>query len=333
MKKIRNSVIFIAIFLILFYYVNKVLSLTPGPIKNFYKEPKNSIDVVYVGSSNAFAHFNTVLAYEEFGFTTGMIASNGQPFQALKHLVEESRKTQKPKVFVIDMANLYYTKEFHEGAIREVNDSLRFSKNKLSLTKELLKQSDIKEKEYVDYYFNFFKYHSSWKYVNYNNFNQTYLYKGYLFQDSTTKILPQENYSWNYDIIPMNKTQKRIVNDLIKYVKKNNLEVIFTIPIRNYTPELMGNLNDLTKVLEEKQLKIINFNTINEIGIDYSHDLYNTSHINVWGATKYTRYFANYLKQNYDLPDHRNDKNYETWHKEYERFTGDYKKIINEEFK
>jgi hypothetical protein len=85
-----KSVVFILIFMILWHIAFSILWTADNSIAQFYKERKNSLDVVYVGSSNAYAHFNTVLAYQEYGFATGMMSSDSQTFAALKYLVKES---------------------------------------------------------------------------------------------------------------------------------------------------------------------------------------------------------------------------------------------------
>ena len=55
-----------------------------------------------------------------------------------------------------------------------------------------------------------------------------------------------------------------------------------------------------------------------EIGINWKTDsLDNGDHLNYSGADKVTRYLGNYLTQNYTFPDHRGEKTYRTWDKEY----------------
>ena len=49
-------------------------------------------------------------------------------------------------------------------------------------------------------------------------------------------------------------------------------------------------------------------------------------------ATKYTLYFSKYLKENYDLPDHRDDKKYNSWKTEYKKFKKQYKKLTKNNF-
>ena len=60
---------------------------------------------------------------------------------------------------------------------------------------------------------------------------------------------------------------------------------------------------------------------VNEIGIDFSQDTYDAGlHLNLTGATKMSKYFANILMQNYDLTDFRGDPLYEQKLQEYKEF-------------
>ena len=43
-------------------------------------------------------------------------------------------------------------------------------------------------------------------------------------------------------------------------------------------------------------------------------------HLNLTGARKVTRYLGNYLKENYELPDHREEQSYREWNAEADRF-------------
>ena len=43
-------------------------------------------------------------------------------------------------------------------------------------------------------------------------------------------------------------------------------------------------------------------------------------HLNVYGAEKVTSYLGNYLEENYELEDHRNDPTYEAWNQLAEQY-------------
>ena len=47
--------------------------------------------------------------------------------------------------------------------------------------------------------------------------------------------------------------------------------------------------------------------------MDYSKDMSDGGHLNFSGNYKFTNYFGSILKEKYDIPDHRGDKNYISW--------------------
>ena len=89
MKRVIKCSLFLIIGIIIWHVIFKVLWIEGNSINDFYEEPKNSLDIVYIGASNAYMQFNTVLAYHEYGFTTGMLTTGGQSFVAVKYLLEE----------------------------------------------------------------------------------------------------------------------------------------------------------------------------------------------------------------------------------------------------
>ncbi len=336
MKNLIKSIVFILIFCFIWQIVFKFLWVRENPIYDFYNEPKNSLDVVYVGSSNAYAHFNSTLAFNLYGFTTGFLSTDSQPFALVKYLIKESEKYQQPKLYIIDIYKLSDDlDEIHltEGNIRRTTDSMKFSKNRTDAINDILSYKNVDKKDYINYYFSFLTYHNSWKSINGGNLikNST-LYKGFLFREDTMKIVPQKVYNWQNNIVDLPMKNKQILMDLIQYIKLQNLNVLFVIPKRTFNEETNGRLNDATSIIKENELKVINFNLLEDFNIDFNTDLYNDSHLNVFGATKYTLYFSKYLNENYDLPSHKEDKKYITWSNEYNRFKNSYKSIFNTEF-
>ena len=161
-KKIIKIVMFLFVFCILFYYVSNVLWINKQPIAYFYKEPKDSLDVVYVGASNVYQQFNAPLAYYLYGYTTGILSSSEQPFPTIEYLIKESEKYQSPELYVIDITRVIDDLgNLKEGAIRKTTDFMKFSKNRIDAINKLLKNIGTKKSEYINYYFSFFMYHNS----------------------------------------------------------------------------------------------------------------------------------------------------------------------------
>ena len=337
---ILKTIAFLFIFCLLWNLIFNILWLNKNPIVNFYDEPKNSLDIVYIGSSNAYAHFNTTLAYEKYGFTTGMFATDAVPFVSTKNSLIEINKYQNPQLYIIDLAKLPYGNDtYNEGDIRGTVDSFKFSANRINLINNLMNYTDNlnsitdkKSRNKYDLYFSFFLYHNKWKSITKDNINNDVLYKGYLFSKKQTEVYKSNKYMWDYNKIQLQENNRENLEDLLNYINNKKLNVIFTIPIRQYDKNINDMLNTATEIIEDYGYKVINFNILDDFDVDFATDFYDIYHLNVYGATKYTLYFSKYLKENYDLPDHRNDKKYSSWDSEYERFKMKFKELTNKNF-
>ncbi len=335
-KKIIKVIIFLLIFGILLHYVMKILWYPPTAVSYFYKEPKNSLDVVYIGSSNAFIHFNSVLAYNLYGYTTGFLSADTQPISLAKNLIKESEKYQNPSVYIIDLATSTEDLKLDiDNGIRKTVDSMKFSKNRIEAINESLKYiKDIDKKDYIGYYFSFLMYHNRWRHISPLNFTgNTSLYKGYQFAESTTKVVPQNPFNWLDEKSELPQENTQVLKELIDYIKANNLNVIFVVPIRYFEPEYNRKLNKVIEIIQKNNINVLNFNTLEDFNeIDFSKDYYNSAHLNVYGATKYTLYLSRYIKEHYDIINHKEDENYKSWNSEYERFKAKYKEITKQDF-
>ena len=276
------------------------------------------MDVIYIGSSNAYAHFNTVLAYHEYGFKTGMLSSDGQPFSAVEYLMKEGSIYQNPKVYIVDITCLINEIEnFNEGDIRKVTDNMKNLLNRKNAIDNMVKYIDVKKEDYVNYYFSFLTYHNSWKYIGDYSFENKDLYKGHLFNENTIVVNPQESYTWIFDKGEISSGNLEIYTKLIEYIKENEINVIFVIPPRVFSYDNMKILNTATEIANKNNIEVKNFNLLDDFQIDFQNDLYNAGHINIYGSTKFTLYFGNYLNNKYHFANVKS----ESWDNEYERYT------------
>ena len=332
MKKFFVVLVFLVIFGLLYKFFFSFLGINANSIDSFYKEPKDSMDVVYIGSSTVYAHFNSALAFHEYGFATGMISGDSQPFAAARYLIDEGEKQQHPKLFIIDISKVDAQKA-GEGSVRAVINQMPFSKNKINLTKTLLKYSNVDKKDYISFYLSFLSFHSSWKYISKDNYSNGSLYKGHMLTDFMIIRKSQVKPEWNDELmIPLSKDGEQILEDFISFVNESKLNILCVIPPKIYKKTWMGNINYAQEKLMKNGIDVLNFNKISDVGIDYSQDFYNEDHLNAWGSAKFTRYFADYLDKNYNLKDHRKDKKYNSWEKEYKRYIKNFETLTGEKF-
>lgn len=334
MRKIIKVGIFLLLLIMLYGYVSKTLWGVYSTITEFYQEPKNSLDVVYLGPSNAYDYFNTTLAFNEFGFTTGMLGTGEMPFPMVKYLIKESEKYQKPKVYVIDITTII--NDFSSSSlekIRLVTDTMKYSQNRKDAIDNMLSYKSVDKKDYINYYYSILMYHNNWKNLKRVNFSGDLdYYKGYYLAEVTSKIKPQKEYVWSEKIEKLSTSAIEELNSLINYLKEEKINAIFVIPKRYFKEEETKKFNYAANIISDNDFEILNFNIDKNFIVDYNHDFCDIYHLNAYGAAKYTLYFGKYLKEKYELNDHRLDNGYSSWYEEYQRFKVGFKYLLNEDF-
>ena len=73
---------------------------------------------------------------------------------------------------------------------------------------------------------------------------------------------------------------------------------------------------------DENHIPYLDLNTeTKSLSIDWKEDTRDQGdHLNFKGAMKVTKYMESYLKQNYDLQDHRHDEQYQSWNDSLENY-------------
>ena len=101
------------------------------------------------------------------------------------------------------------------------------------------------------------------------------------------------------------------LNEFLDYLDTKDYEVLFINTPQGRSEEEMSTNNTIADIVSERGYKYL----ICEIGDDYDKekDFYNDGHVNYYGALKFTDYFCEYLLENYDLKDRRNDENCKYW--------------------
>ncbi len=350
--KIKRTVISIVSVVLIFLMVASFIPLSyllrPQGMDNdnllgFYCESPNSLDMIYIGGSACFTYWEPLRAWNQHGFTSYNFAHNTITPESIKYYIKEVQKTQSPKLWLIDIRPFQYGEEIHpdtvdtqimnyEVAIRNGTDHMLYSKNR----NDLIKASVKDKSERMSYYIDFIKYHSNWGSIGKNlvscirtrslapldtidNKKRNPL-KGFYFVEKTASL---DFTDWSSvteeKIIPAEVND--IFLDLIDYCKQENLPVLFIVHSYCQAEEHKMEYNYMKRVIEENGFGFLNTNDyFQEIGLDYSMDLYNEYHVNVFGAEKYTDFVSEYIVSRYDLPDKREQSDLEEWNTLYDDF-------------
>jgi hypothetical protein len=332
-KQILKSAIFMLLFLFMLRSVSYIVR-TNGDTKNrfcdFYSERKDSIDAFIVGSSPVYPYYSAPKMFGEYGFTCFPLSSSMQRPLAVKYVLKEAYKTQKPGLVIIEMrmftgkdsdmtANTAYT--------RGVTDNMKYSLNRIDTINAIVPV--IKDRSVVDpmltYYIDIFKYHSNWGMMLMPSEWRHWDYcandplKGYVFQDKLGPCTRQDCRGIT-ESEPIPEEQEKALRDLIVFLKARGQDTLFIVSPYLETADNKKMYNYMASIIDGSGFRMIDMNDdVDSIGLDYSTEIADYGvHVNALGAVKCTDYLAKYIKSNYDMPDHRNDPKYSKWEDSYQ---------------
>ena len=283
--------------------------------KAFYYQPKDSIDVLMMGSSHIHYDIDTGLLWKNYGITSFDYSAAEQPLWVTYHYLIEACKTQTPKVVVLDLYSPAMNKDDYQYKWLLQNTlGMKFSLNKLQML-----QASVEPDKISDFFPSFAVYHSRFDELTKEDFMYPFKshsefvnYKGFKpmldSREQEEPVLDQEK-SGGLTVKSGVYLQK-----IIDYTKEHNIQLflIVTPYITNSDDELVYN-----RIKEIAAMNDIEFNSTNydysEMGIDFSTDFLDTSHLNYDGARKFTMYLGDQLSSRFELPDHRGNPYYESW--------------------
>ena len=178
-RRILSAVAFTLIFALLLsgftliFYPKWKTSVDSGQMAGFYREPRNTIDVLFLGSCNMYTSVSPVLMYDEFGVTGYDFTCPDQELSTSYYYLRDALKRQKPKAVVIE-ALFFMAKN---DAERETYNRFAFDYMPLSWNKiravadlagresEFMKQYDQTSSDtlltFMSYLFPLLRYHSN----------------------------------------------------------------------------------------------------------------------------------------------------------------------------
>ena len=102
-------------------------------IKGYELEQKDSLDVVYMGASEVYSDLAPGYAYQKYGYTSYLYASQASSIMSCKYQLKELLKKQNPKLIVIELNSAVYASD--ENVTKEENVRNYVDNTSLSLDK------------------------------------------------------------------------------------------------------------------------------------------------------------------------------------------------------
>lgn len=304
---ILQSVILVNKILVPKYYYDNIWPTTSTFI-DFYKLEKNTVDVLFLGSSHGVSSFSPQKLYNDYSIRSYNLSSEQQNLLVSYYWLKEALRYQTPKVVVLDTYILYpYRKKeilnSDEATIRKAFDFMRWSKNKVEAVNDVAALDEKQSK--VSYYFTNIRFHTRWKGLNEDDFtfSEMEAHGGLKGFSALSDYCMIENYlpfkkgvsEETEEMVPL---MQEYLNHIVSLCREHEIKLIIV-----KTPCTFANIaryNSLMDYAEKNEIQYIDFNEeeiYQECGFDFPKDTREGEHLNIWGAEKVTDYIGRYLEE------------------------------------
>ena len=322
-KTIIRMGCFIIILGIVLLYANSVFKFKYDDgiyqVTKFYELEDDTVDVLILGSSHAFVHFNTGVLWNEYGIASYNLGGSAQPLGNTYYYLKEALKTQTPELIVLEGYGVVMNEEFiDDSRIIKNTYGLNWSPDKLNA----IKISSPKER-WMEFILEYTQYHARYTGLSKADFfknqgNPLYEdWKGFYCYMTTTPF-ETVNVSGIEARNPLYEKSEEYYRKTIELAQKNNIPIVVVISPYTGTSEYATSLyNTASDIAAEYKVGFIDCNRLlSEIGINYSTDAGDGGHLNYKGSQKFSQYIGKILKDYYAISDRRKDPKYVSWQKD-----------------
>lgn len=312
----KHAIKMIAFLLVLLAAIggsNYVLTPKLDPV---YREKKDSIDVMFFGSSMCYCTFDVPLLWKEYGIPSYNMGKQQQPPSLTYYTMKDILKDQHPKVIVLELYGFSYQVDNPEqvspGVTGASLDIMRLSQCK---TDAIMANVPQKSK-WIEYQIPFIRTHIGWKTLSLSSFTgvDSLNYKGFASYFKGVSSHKPDQKILNNQQKKIGTAQKEYLNKIIDLTKSKNIPLVLVkapYPIRTDVVEVT---NSIREIARQNNIPLIDYTKkFNEINFDFKQDTRDGQHLSSLGAEKLTRNLGEYIRTNYHLDSKEGQDDYKTW--------------------
>lgn len=283
-----------------------------GMSKEYYSFPKDTFDVVFLGSSLPMYGILPLELYEQYGIASYNLSTGNQSLGMSYYLAKEAIEKDHPSLIVLDCSRAVIEEEKTNTAfVHYATDIMPYtSPNRISMIRDVAERKDRNS-----LLFPLIAYHSRWQEMETVDVNvriKEGLY-GSRLMVSTNEVVPFDEPEYLEGSLPENN--RVYLEEIIQLCRESGTSLLLmSMPIPgendffdqigyNYRWSLMKEVGDLARSEDVEFLGYVGREK--EIGIDLETDVFDGEHLNRWGAAKFSSMLGKHIVENYDVPDRR----------------------------
>lgn len=292
----------------------------------FYEIEKDTLDVLFIGSSHAFSSVSPEDIFNDYGITGYVQGSSCQKIWQSYYYLKETYYTQKPKVVVLDTFMALDGSPQTEAFNREAIDKMKLSPAKIEAIETAVKFNP-NEESFLSYLFPIFRYHDRWEELKEEDYiwfvsEQDAPAKGFLPRiGSMPATFNESDYTDKLSEPNVMNETCRVYLDKIKSLCEDNGSTL----ILTKFPTCLWNQassSTISQWAEENEIEFLDYNAEpelrEEVDIRWENEsLEGGNHLNYDGALKMTKVLGKFLSEHFHFEDKRDDPDYEKWREDY----------------
>ncbi len=290
-------------------------------VRGFYREPADSLDVVFIGDSTVYAGYAPGLAYELEGYTSYACAVGSNVVTTWKTITEDVLRTQSPRLIVVEVGGAEYddlqTQYDTTSTLHTLFDNMPWSAVKMRAIGGFLTREAGQDA--VEFILPFVRWHLEWSgFAELGEKAREMLYwqcvsrnalKGLCTRVESEIVSPDRLLDVTDDRTsrPLTAESEAALRDYLAYCAENNLNVLFiSAPCRVRAGEESWDkytrCNRAGEIVEACGFPFVSFYRLtDEIGLDMTRDFFNDGHLNYRGQIKFTTYISRLLTDEYGV--------------------------------
>ncbi len=282
-----------------------------------FMEQSEDLDVLFLGTSHVINGVFPMELWKEYGITSYNLSGHAHSIPTSYWVMMNALDYAHPRLVVMDCYRLESDGKDSKSFAHISFDSLPFSANKVKAIWDLYDTAD----ERVEYLCNFSLYHSRWWDVGADDFVPVTGYeKGAELKNTVVRVEQS-------DSIDADRIEKRTIDStgtvylrkILEECRKRKIEVLLTyLPFEASEKDRIsaGYVEEIARQYDVGYINFLDLNVIDR-DTDYADE---STHLNLSGAERVTRYLGNYIQQYYDIADRRKDKLAEQWDEDYREY-------------
>lgn len=321
MKKGIRAAAFVLLAAFMLHTLNGILCVKSvsgiDQARGLYAQPRNKVDVLFLGSSHVHCNVDTRVLWEEQGIAAYLCTTAEQPIWNSYHYLVEALKTQRPELIVLDVFTpARFREDIQENWLAENLEGMRFSWNKYEMVKASC------DSDQLSWLMGFPRYHDRYARLSeadFGNFiwnrRMQARWKGYV-ELHTHAQMTQPDMSGVTERAPLTEKAQLYLDKIIALAEKEGIPLMLLNGPYLVEESDQFIFNEIAAQAQERGLAFLDVNQeeiYREMGLDFEIHFADHAHLNAQGAALYASYLGKWIRTHYEVSDRRGQRGYESW--------------------